>query len=150
MKAKDCINDFIAEQLNCKMPWANYHGKDTLVICQGKEKFQDFRNISRSISFMPLRNQLENKGCLKPNCVTYKWLKEYQSTWAWQTPRNETKLMFPISYNTKTIIRKEIKLADFSTFMVDFGSYLGLYLGASVLSLSEIGLGFFKKLKNLL
>ena len=45
-------------------------------------------------------------------------------------------------------MKEEIKLADFSTFMADCGSYLGLFLGASILSLSEIGVTLAKRLKK--
>ena len=46
------------------------------------------------------------------------------------------------------MMKDEIRLADFSTFMADCGSYLGLFLGASILSLSEIGVSLAKRLKK--
>ena len=153
MRVEDCINEFIAEQLDCVLPWAKYHGKiQGLEACSGKDKFTEFRNLSRYIGSKSLKNQLKLKGCFKPNCITRKWLTEYQEIWFPDNSgiyENSTVLIFEVPNTSKTIVRKEIRLADFSTFMVDFGSYLGLYLGASILSLSEIGLDFLKKLKNL-
>ena len=38
-----------------------------------------------------------------------------------------------------TIVQKtEVKIADFGTFVADFGGYLGLFLGASILSITDI------------
>ena len=50
----------------------------------------------------------------------------------------------------KVLQRKEIRLADFSTFIADCGSYLGLFLGASILSLSDIGISLVKKVMKVL
>ena len=62
------------------------------------------------------------------------------------TLKKGTLLWFGLPSNTYTIRRQEILLADFSTFVADCGSYLGLFLGASVLSITDILGSFTKKL----
>ena len=91
--------------------------------------------------------KLEERGCLKPNCLQTYWKNSYIS-YSNGDP-NCTRLSFALLSNAYTIQRKEILLADFSTFMVDCGSYLGLFLGASILSLTEIGVSWVQKLKRI-
>ena len=50
-----------------------------------------------------------------------------------------------IPATAKVIQRKEIRLADYGTFIADMGSYLGLYLGASILSLTDMVHVCFKR-----
>ena len=53
------------------------------------------------------------------------------------TNTNETTLYFLMSAMSKVIQRHEIRLADYSTFLADCGGYLGLFLGASLLSITD-------------
>ena len=62
---------------------------------------------------------------------------------------NQTLILFAVPDTSKTLVRREIMLADFATFMADCGSYLGLFLGASILSLSEIGVTAFKQMQGI-
>ena len=146
MRMTDCINDFIAGQLDCYLPWTKIEkGVD---ICNGSEKLQEFRNLTRYMA--SYKDQLEQAGCLKPNCITKKWVKVSHEIWYPSSDfENKTLILFVVPDTSKTIIRKEIRLADLSTFMADCGSYLGLFLGASILSLSEIGVTGFKKMQKL-
>ena len=83
------------------------------------------------------------------NCITTEWsMKNHQETW--ETESNKTILNFAVSGTSKTIIRKEIKLADFSTFLADCGSYMGLFLGASILSLSQLVMSVLMKVKGMI
>ena len=143
MRTTDCINDFIAQQLDCSLPWTS---NQKLEGCSGPEKLVQFRNLTRYIA--SYKDQLEQKGCLKPNCITKKWVKVYHEIW-YPPNENQTLILFAVPDTSKTVVRREIRLADFATFMADCGSYLGLFLGASILSLSEIGVTAFKKMQGL-
>ena len=59
---------------------------------------------------------------------------------------NSTVITFLITEKSKTLHRKEILLADFTTLLADCGSYLGLFLGASILSISELVLTLTKRM----
>ena len=151
MKKQDCINDFIAEELDCKLPWATYKGSSKLEECEGTEKFKEFKILSRDIKYTNLTEKLKKKGCFKPNCITYKWLTKFHEHWDLNDPSNRTYsvILFEITSQSNTIVRKEIRLADFWTFLADCGSYLGLFLGASVLSLSETAVSLLKTVNDL-
>ena len=70
MKFENCVNDFIAEQLKCKLPWTNYLGLEEFEECDGKDRFEEFRNVSRDLGSELFRKQLKKRGCFTPNCAT--------------------------------------------------------------------------------
>ena len=150
MQLTNCINDFIAEQLNCNLPWTKNEGK--YENCNGAEKMDQFRNLTKYITSPENKLKITRKGCFKPNCMKRKWKRIYSETFStsifsWAKP-NTTFLYFILPDTATTMMKDEIRLADFSTFMADCGSYLGLFLGASILSLSEIGVSLAKRLKK--
>ena len=46
--------------------------------------------------------------------------------------------MIDLPYSAKVYVKQEIKLADMSNFIADCGPYLGLFFGASLLSLTDL------------
>ena len=76
------------------------------------------------------------KGCLKPNCKQSTW-NNFPHSEMWNIGKPGHKLCVVMSSMAKQIKRQEIRLCDFGTFLADVGSYLGLFLGASVLSISD-------------
>ena len=141
MKMTECIDEYIAEQLNCSLPWAKpLLGYD---ICNPNEKLEKFRNIHGNITAKASILNLTRKGCFKPNCLQTTWQDSYV---AWGSPEpNCSMVSFGLLSSAITIQREEILLADFSTFVVDCGSYLGLFLGASILSLTDSALAYVFK-----
>ena len=141
MKMTDCIDEYIAEELNCSLPWTKPYSN--LGVCSGTEELTNFRTIHSKITSKTTRFYLNRRGCLKPNCLQTKWKDSYVSLRP-QDP-NCTLIRIGQESDSHTIQRKEILLADFSTFVVDCGSYLGLFLGASILSLTDTALTYILK-----
>ena len=115
-------------------------------VCSGKDKFTEFRNISEQINSLAFKKKLIRRGCFVPNCITKKWLRVDQEVE--DTGETYTTISFEVNSNSKTMVRREIRLADYWTFLADCGGYLGLYVGGSVLSLSEFIVSFIKKIWN--
>ena len=67
MKMTDCVDRYIAEQLNCSLPWTNPHSD--FGICSGADELTTFRTIHSKITSNQSVTNLEKKGCLKPNCL---------------------------------------------------------------------------------
>ena len=108
--------------------------------CQTSNQLEEFRNLSLTITSETMTQKINARGCFKPNCMKTTWVKnEYNENWQTQ---NETILYINLPSVMKVIQRKEIKLAGYSVLLADFGSYLGLFLGASVLSLTEMGAAY--------
>ena len=150
MNNTDCINDFINEELKCQLPWLEEKLPIGLEICSGSEKLKEFRKLYTHLTSTETSKRIEMKGCFKPNCETLSWVKSYTETYDFQSKDygglNGTKLWLGLPKSTHTIQRTEILLADFSTFLADFGSYLGLFLGASILSITDLVLLNCKKI----
>ena len=141
MRKTPCIDEYIAEQLNCSLPWTKPH--PDFGVCSGTEELTNFRTVHSKITSKTSLDKLKEKGCLKPNCLQTKWKDSYVS-WGQVYP-NCTRIRIALQSDSYTIRRKEILLADFSTFVVDCGSYLGLFLGASILSLTDTVLAYILK-----
>ena len=137
----NCIDDYINEKLDCILPWTTTKVSNMKFLCNGPEKLLQFRKLHAELTSEESKTELTQKGCMKSNCVTRKWKKSYKST----RKDNNTIIRYNLPSDIYTIRRQEILLADFSTFLADCGSYLGLFLGASVLSLTDLLMSYFKR-----
>ena len=105
--------------------------------CQTENDLKVYRNLTFEITSTSLREKLDKKGCFTPNCRQTTWVKnQYYSTHP-NTEDGSIRLWLVMYSTAKVIQRKELLLATFSTFVADCGSYLGLFLGASVLSMTD-------------
>ena len=142
MKRTDCIDDFLMEQLECFLPWSKTKiQRNDWEVCSGN--LTNFRAVHTNTTSEENLKKLKLKGCLKPNCFQTYWKKSYVSYG--NGDPNCTRLSFGLLSDAYTIKHREILLADFSTFVVDCGSYLGLFLGASILSITDNALIFICK-----
>ena len=141
----DCIDEFYAQQLNCSLPWTSTYG---ISKCESAMELKKFRDISDSITSQTMIEQIKAKGCLKPNCKKTTWTKNtFDENWD-SSNYNRTELIIDLPYSAKVIVKQEIKLADVSTFIADCGSYLGLFLGGSVLSLTDLIVAYIIRFKR--
>ena len=136
MQKKDCIDEFIAEKIHCRLPWMKDKDESSR-ICQSKKDLKAFRKVSYLITSPQMKAKLSVQGCFKPNCRQTTWVKNQYQYVSDKKDNGINDAWLFIPSTAKVIQRKEIKLADFGTFMADCGSYLGLFLGASVLSLTD-------------
>ena len=138
----NCINNFCAKKLGCTLPWVQESGAK----CTGKEKFEEFKNLSAQLKGDSIENELMEKGCPIPNCHRRAWTVDF--TEKFDNVRNESsseiELIFP--HYTTVLVRNEIKLYTFSSFIADIGGFLGLLLGESLVSYVLLGTHWIKKM----
>ena len=142
MYITDCINEFYAKQLKCNLPWATKMDPD-LKQCESKDELEQFRKLSVDITFSNNTEKIKEMGCFKLNCLQTTWTKN--SNEEKYAMKNETKLRIIMTAMSKVIRRQEIRLADFSTFLADCGGYLGLFLGASLLSITDAIIAYARR-----
>ena len=136
MNFKDCVDEFFVEEMQCRLPWTHHHDKIGLRNCQTENDLEVYRNLTIDITSTHLRQKLVKKGCFRPNCRQTTWAKNQYAT-RFKTDEDNIELWIFLPSTAKVTQRKELLLADFSTFLADCGSYLGLFLGASVLSMTD-------------
>jgi hypothetical protein len=142
-KQADCLNNYYASKLNCVLPWVHTDNPEPADLCDGKDKFEEFRNLSMSLGEIEATNELYERGCLIPNCQQKSW--NIKSSKKLKNPYNYTFPLFIFSQETKVLLRNEIELYTISSFFADIGGYLGLLLGESLVSYFLLGVTWLQK-----
>ncbi len=84
--------------------------------------------------------ELEEFGCRKPNCITDEWYMVSRDTFVNYENKNQFgAVVLEMSPNHCWKITKDVLIYGFGNFIADFGGYLGLLLGASILSIYDSG-----------
>ena len=78
----------------------------------------------------------------------YHMNKNSRSHYSKGKPVDHTRLRYTFSHNTKILVRTEIKLYTLASFFADFGGYLGLLLGESLVSYLLRASRWIKRLKQ--
>ena len=139
----DCLNNYYASKLNCVLPWVRTNNPEPADLCDGKDKFEEFRNLSMSIGEIEATNELYERGCLVPNCRQKSW--NIKTSKKLKNPYNYTFPLFIFSEETKVLLRNEIELYTVSSFFADIGGYLGLLLGESLVSYFLLAVSWLQK-----
>ena len=137
----DCLNTYYSKKLECSLPWAKKK-RQIYPDCSGKEKFDEFKNLSMSILDQEIKKEIENEGCFVPNCEQRTW--EIESKELWESETNSTEISFQIFHKTKLLVRREVRLYTFLNFFAEVGGYLGLLLGESLVSYLLTGWNWLK------
>ena len=127
-----CVENYYSKKLGCLLPWTIKEGKNnhTGNACKGKDKFREFKNISKNILRTEETNELIKEGCFIPNCHQRSWdLKKEKLT-----ELTESGIEFLMSQNPKVLVRREVKLYTAINFFAEVGGYLGLLLGESLIA----------------
>ena len=124
-----CMESYFSKQLGCTLPWTLDSKQDNhgLNLCKGKDKFKEFREISRNTL-----KQGGIKDCSLPNCQQRSWKIRFKETKVKE--KGHTGFWYIMPESTKVLFRKEIRLYTLLNFFAEVGGYLGLLLGESLLS----------------
>ena len=141
---EDCLNNYYASKLNCTLPWVQAYNREHTRLCNGKDKFEEFRNLSMSIVEFGATNELYERGCLISNCKQKSW--NIASVKTLENFKNFTYPAFMFYSKTKVLHRNEIELYTISSFFADIGGYLGLLLGESLVSYFLLVVKWIQKL----
>ena len=136
-----CMENYYSKKLGCVLPWALFHGlnNQSMNVCKGKEKYLEFRNISMNILKSEENKELNNFGCFIPDCQQRSWSIRFKDTLENKIVLNEKEsntsgFFYDMPQDTKTLIRKEVRLYTAINFFAEVGGYLGLLLGESLIS----------------
>ena len=90
--------------------------------------------------------EIRKFGCLRENCEQINWERVWvHHDKARPDLQNLTVVNMNIQRNIPTKIIKHTLAYDYTNFIADFGGYLGLLLGASILSIYDFWIGLVDK-----
>ena len=142
-----CMENYYSGKLGCMLQWVlkNNVRNDSVNLCEGKEKFDEFKKTNINILKPEATKELKNKGCFVSNCVQRSWTIRTKTTL--KITKNDslkTGFQFEMPPNMKVLVREEVKLYTLINYFAEVGGYLGLLLGESILSYFITGSKWFK------
>ena len=134
-----CMEKYYSKKLGCVLPWTLIHDQNNMNVCKGKDKFREFKNISMNILNPEENEELNEEGCFIPDCRQRSWSIRFREIFETKVVRNENEsntsgFMYDLPQDTKTLVRKEVRLYTASNFFAEVGGYLGLLLGECLFS----------------
>lgn len=145
-----CMENYYSRKLGCVLPWVwkKTINNDNMNLCEGKEKFKEFKNIAMNILKPEESKELINEGCFVPNCKQRSWrIKKDQRSEKKENDKVITGFQYFVT-ETKVLIREEVKLYTVINFFAEVGGYLGLLLGESLLSYLITATKWFQTLRR--
>ncbi len=93
-------------------------------------------------------DELERLGCFIPNCEITSWIVAQEETEVVGVGvhDNVAVLYFTLQKSMRARVYKHFLNYQFSNFVADFGGYLGLMLGASLITIYDSAVDFLGKL----
>ena len=145
-----CMENYYSRKLGCILPWTlkKNINVDSMNLCEGKVKFQEFKNISMNILKPEKNKELINEGCFVPNCMQRSWtLKKNQRREKIINDKVTTGFQY-FGEEIKVLVRKEVNLYTIINFFAEVGGYLGLLLGESLISYIITTTKWFQSLRR--
>ena len=145
-----CMENYYSRKLGCILPWTlkKNINVDSMNLCEGKVKFQEFKNISMNILKPEKNKELINEGCFVPNCMQRSWtLKKNQRREKIINDKATTGFQY-FAEEIKVLVRKEVNLYTIINFFAEVGGYLGLLLGESLISYIITTTKWFQSLRR--
>ena len=146
-----CMENYFSKKLGCILPWTLNSNQENhgLNVCNGTDKFKEFRKITADILKPEDNNGLMKVGCL-PKCRQRLWSIRFKEKEQGNKDGFQAGFGYYMPENT-ILFRKEVRLYTLLNFFAEVGGYLGLLLGESLLSYiiaaSKWMLIFARKLK---
>ena len=123
-KPHDCINELYMKMMNCSFPWIENH---SLPKCESKQDLATLINLITSGN-ETVASEYKKMDCSVPNCVKIHWE-------AFNSKNHDEKFKIELYFETWDVSTiSEYRLYGMTNFLSDFGGYLGLLLGYSLLS----------------
>ena len=127
------LNEMYLKSMNCTLPWLKGKSK----ICENQEDFEDFRLVTSQLTWFSI----------DPKCDRDVW--KFTTLFTRHSKGSKEDIngtMVAITMPSNEFqISQQVRLYTMTNFIADFGGYLGLLLGASVMSFFDIVLTCFQK-----
>ena len=129
-----CLLKYVEDSLDCKINWNSRD--EGPVKCTKNVKLKDYYDVLLSLQHLPTLNITKMSGCL-PRCryTQYDYQLQLSEEVTWQ--RNWLSSLYLMPKYAGTHVAEEKYEFGLSDLVSDVGSYLGLFLGWSLLSVTR-------------
>ena len=146
-----CLEDYMETKVNCTLPWLS----DKPPLCTTPFGYKQYINAYAKILHFETHNFTQTANC-KPSCKRVEYLvkqfarypklhaKTYEYLGKDETFHNALQVDFFFGKDRFTT-REQYYTYDFQNLLADFGGYLGLLLGYSLLGFYDTLSGIIKK-----
>ena len=136
-KFTDCVNNFIASEVGCKVDWVSkttLSDQSDMKNCSNLTDIVKFKKIIIQLKEINFQNLNAETKCLKKcNGAKYKFYQTKKTTE--KLTKNWTSAFYLHSKSSLPLLSREFFVYDKSQLVSDIGGYLGLFLGWSILSI---------------
>ena len=140
-----CIDDYVSSKMNCTLPWI---GKISggVNYCSQPGEYDRFWDLSLLILSLSEKEIASMTGC-KPSCTRMEYASKHVYTQKRYLLKEKTMTVNLEYASNRFMTREQYYTYDYPDLIADFGGFLGLLLGHSILSLYDNVLYLFSKLK---
>ncbi len=138
-KQENCINEYAMTQLGCHLPWIDQEMTSThRRLCDKPKDLDTYIDVIQSLMTQKGKKEIISFGCHLPNCKKIEWeVLRTENYGAFGSKVDNAVLMMQFSKADCMKTTMYHLVYGFSNFVADFGGYLGLLLGASLLSIYD-------------
>lgn len=141
-----CVDGYISSQMNCNLPWNSKNNSPELPLCSNPEDYELFWNLSMTI-LKSSEGDISRLSDCKPSCNRKEFSsKQLAVKKAGSTEGSPLNLQFHYASN-HIAIKEQYYTYDFYNLIADFGGYLGLLLGYSILGFIDTLMVLLPKFK---
>ena len=142
-----CIDDYVSSKMNCTLPWIDNTISAGLPFCSQSEEYDRFWNISLMILSSSEKDISSMTGC-KPSCTRMVYASKHVYTQKSNVLTEKTMTVTLEYASNRFLTREQYYTYDYPDLIADFGGFLGLLLGHSILSLYDNVLYLFSGLES--
>ena len=131
-----CLEQYIASRMECIIPWlANNLSQDKESLCQYPKEYATYVSLLYDEVFKFDIGSIARIANCTPSCTRHEYslkrMADYRVNWD-----NSTTVHFFYGKDRFTV-KQQYYTYDFQNFLADFGGYLGLLLGYSILGIYD-------------
>ena len=141
----ECMTDYIYSKINCTLPWTKEAEKKHMKLCSTPEEYDQYSAGIKN-AFYRKSDYIENTAKCIPGCkrneysVKLAYSDKYSDKDSSKLDQFTLRIYFP---REKFMIKNQFYIYSTSNLIADFGGYLGLLLGYSLLGFYDTLVDFF-------
>ena len=138
----ECLTDHIFSKINCTLPWVAEAKNKDAHLCSSPEEYDLYHDLTVG-SLYTNSEYIENVAMCTPGCKRTEYSSKLQYTI--KDPTLSDKWVLRIYFvRDKFPVKEQFYIYGTANLIADFGGYLGLLLGYSLLGFYDSLMDFFE------